>query len=56
METIANQIQRTEPMLALGGSPDLREKTNSCLVEKCGSNYRGLRQWREGGHAVPEHT
>lgn len=56
IETIANQIQRTEPMLALGGSPDLQGKTNSCSVKKCGSNYRGLWRWRKGGHAVPEHT
>lgn len=41
-EKRANQVQRTEPMLALRVSPDLRGKTNSCLVRKCGSNYRGL--------------
>lgn len=44
LETIANQIQRTEPMLTLGVSPDLQGKTNSCLVRKCGSNYRGLQR------------
>lgn len=55
IETIANLIQRTEPMLALGGSPDLRGKTNSCSGRECGSNYRGLQRWG-GGRAVPEHT
>lgn len=56
METIANQIQRTVPMLALRVSPDLQGKTNSCLVRKCGSNYRGLQWYKEGGRSVPEHT